>query len=340
MLCILLSTQAWAQTPPANVEVMPVETKEVNPSKKLTGLVDFDRISAVSGEVSGLITTLYAVAGDHIKKGDLLVQLNSDLIQKDKDIKQKQIAQATSDIEKVGRTLKRLESLLQKNSASRQAYDDTRFDLRSLTKKRETLEQEMERLQLQQDKSAVRAPFDGLILEKLKETGEWLTPGSTICRLASTNDLLVIVALPEKLIPYQEIGATIPVIIPALGKQLEGTIRSINPIANKRSQSVTLKIHIPYSQGLIQNLTAVVEIPAGTKQVLQWLPRDALIQKQGKDLIYTVVDGKSKSIAITVVTRTTTQIGVNNPQITAGMPIIVAGNDRLRPNQPVKIVTP
>jgi len=341
VLTLLFNTALAAPAPPpAKVIVKRVVIKEVSPTQQLTGLVDFDRVSAVSGEVSGLITGLKFGEGSHVKQNDPLVELNNDLIQKDKDIKRKQIAQAASDIEKVGQTLKRLKSLLRNNSASRQAYDDARFDYRSLQKKRETLEQEMERLQLQENKGIVRAPFDGIILEKLKETGEWLIPGSAVCRIASTNDLVVSVAVPESLIRYQQLGTAIPVSIPSLGQRLEGHIRAVGPIASKRSRSVNLKIVIPYSKGLLQNLTAEVEVSSGIRQTLQWLPRDALVHKGGKDLVYTVVNNQSKAIPITVIARTATEVGVNSPMITADTSVVVNGNDRLRPNQSVTVISP
>lgn len=326
--------------PPAKVVVQEVFTRAAKPTQKLTGIIDFDRISAVSGEVSGLITILHITEGSHVKTRDPLVELNADLIKKDKDIKSKQIAQVTSDINKVRQSLKRLESLLKNNSASRQAYDDTRFDLRSLQKKRETLEQEMERLHLQQNMSVIRAPFDGIILEKLKEKGEWLTPGSAIARIASTNDLLVTIALPENLISYQNIGASVAVTIPATSRKLEGVIRSLGPVANRRSRSVELKIEIPYSAGLMQNLTAEVNVSSGVEQELQWIPRDALIRKGKSSLVYTIVDGKSKAIPVEVISSTSSDLGVKNPNIKKGMPIVINGNDRLRPNQPVQIIKP
>ena len=133
------------------------------------GLVDFDRISAISGEISGLITRQHAVEGDLVKAGDPLVELNTDFIRKDMDIKRGQREEISSELEKVASSMRRLENLLKTNSASRQAYDDARFDHRSLIRKRETLGEELQRLKLQLEKSVIRAPFDGIVLNKLKE---------------------------------------------------------------------------------------------------------------------------------------------------------------------------
>ncbi len=168
--------------PPAQVVVTKVVEQELAASRNLIGVIDFDRISDVSGETSGLITRQNSVEGMQVKAGAALVELNTDLIHKDMDIKQMQRAQVNADLNRVGATLKRLKNLLQKNSASRQAYDDTRYEYQALQKKHATLDEELARLRLQLEKSTVRAPFDGVILGKFKEQGEWI---SLRCRLPS-----------------------------------------------------------------------------------------------------------------------------------------------------------
>ncbi len=137
-LGLLLPTSLLAappEPPPAKVVLTQVREQELAPTSRLVRAIDFDRISEVSGEISGLIMRQNAVEGALVKKGDPLVELNTDLIRKDMDIKQKQRAQANADLEKVARSMKRLENLLQTNSASRQAYDDARFSALSALKR-------------------------------------------------------------------------------------------------------------------------------------------------------------------------------------------------------------
>ncbi|MCG8425777.1 MAG: efflux RND transporter periplasmic adaptor subunit [Chromatiales bacterium] len=328
-----------ASPPPARVVTVPVEEQEMAATQALSGIVDFDRISAVSGEVSGLITKLHISEGKQFKAGDPLLELNTDLIRKDIDIKNKEKAQVSADLEKVGRTLKRLESLLQKNSASRQAYDDARFDHRSLQKKRETLDEELQRLKLQLDKSVVRAPFNGIVLEKQKEQGEWLAPGMPVCRLASTEDLVVKVAVSENMAKFQQVGQTIPISINALDLRLTGTVKGFIPVADLRSKSALLKITIPYQPGVMQNMTASAEVAAGRKQTLQMIPRDAVVRMNGKTFVYSIKEDKAQLIPVTIISRTDIAIGVNQNSIRKGMPVVIDGNDRLRPNQAVQVIS-
>jgi multidrug efflux pump subunit AcrA (membrane-fusion protein) len=70
---------------------------------------------------------------------------------------------------------------------------------------------------------------------------------------------------------------------------------------------------------------------------LRLIPRDALVKFQGKDFAYTVKDHKAKILPLNIVTLTGKYIGVDNPYIQPGMPIVVEGNERLKPDQPVEI---
>ncbi|MES9937668.1 MAG: efflux RND transporter periplasmic adaptor subunit [Sedimenticola sp.] len=324
---------------PTQVVVAAVEEREITETSRLVGVIDFDRISEVSGEISGLITEQRAREGALVSQGEALVTLNTDLLRKDMDIKRRERAQVSADLEKTGRTVKRLESLLKKNSASRQAYDDARFDYRALQQKSETLEQELQRLTLQIEKSTVRAPFTGIVLEKLKEQGEWLAPGSPVCRLASTDGVIAKVALSEKLVRYQHPGDKVALTVSSLGLQTNGVIAGFVPELDLRSKSALLKIALPYQPGMLQNMSVVAEVSSSDKRMLRLVPRDALVRMKGKDHVYIVEENSARLQPITIVARNTDSLGVADPKISAGMRVIVDGNDRLRPGQAVSVTS-
>lgn len=324
--------------PPARVVVTDVREQEIAQTSALLGVIDFDRISAVSGEVSGLITRHHAAEGARMKQGQPLVELNTDFIHKDMDIKRKQRAQVSADLQKAGSSLKRLESLIKSNSASRQAYDDTLYDHQSLRMKRQTLDQELERLELQLEKSTVRAPFDGIVLEKLKEQGEWIEHGAPVAKLASSRDVILKVALPEKLVRFQQPELALTVTVEALDRQIEGRILGVMPVATLRSKSATLKIALPYVPGMIQNMSAIVHVPTSEKRRLPVVPRDALVRFKDRDFVYTVENGKAKQMPIEILVRSGDLAGVTPASLKPGMQVVIDGNDRLRPDQAVQVI--
>ena len=68
------------------------------------------------------------------------------------------------------------------------------------------------------------------------------------------------------------------------------------------------------------------------------IPRDALIKFQGQDFVYTVNEGKAGILPVNIVTYLGKVVGADNPHFTEDMEVVVEGNERLQPDQPVVVV--
>ena len=181
----------------------------------------------------------------------------------------------------------------------------------------------------------VTAPFDGVILAKEIDTGDWVQQGKMLVRIGSSKDLFVRVPVAETLLQFITIGAKVPVEINAGKKAIQGTIEDIDPTADPKTKNIFLKVRIPAMAKVAENMSATVFVPTGSKQQLSIIPRDALINFQGKDFVYSVKDGKAAILPVHIVTYLGDKIGVDNPYFTPGMLVVVEGNERLRPDQPV-----
>ena len=58
---------------------------------------------------------------------------------------------------------------------------------------------------------------------------------------------------------------------------------------------------------------------------------------QGKDFVYTVKEGKASILSVNIVTFLGNKVGADNPYFVPGMPVVIEGNERLRPDQPVTV---
>jgi RND family efflux transporter MFP subunit len=341
MLLVLLFTavSAFAQDqPPAKVVVAKVSEKEISKTNQIVGSVDFDKRSGISSEISGLIDEQLVVEGTLVKKGDVLVRLNTDFIRKNIEIMKKQIEQADVKIQNTKKNLKRYEILFKKDAASEKVYDDLGDTYKELLMEKEIIRKNMEKLDLEIKKSTIRAPFDGLILERYKNEGEWVSPGAAICSLASVGDAFVRVAVSEELVKFIRPSDQITLKINALEKEFTGEVKNFVPVADMKSKTFQIKIAIPYFDDIIQNMSATVNVPVSDKMQLKMIKRDALVRFQEKDFVYTVKEGKAAILPVNIVAYEGEYIGVDNAYIVAGMPVVIDGNDRLRPDQPVEIV--
>ena len=337
--CLLIMvTSSVAQPPPARVVVTQVFEKKIAPTTPLVGIVDYDTTAGISSEISGLIVNQYLVEGTVVSKGAVLVRLNTDFIQKDMDIIEKEIAELDHKIANNRKNLKRFETLFQQNVTSEKDYDDLASRLRELLTQKDALQVKFAKKKLELAKSTIRAPFKGLVVERFKNQGEWIAPGQPICQLAAVDEVVAQVGMSERLIPFVKVGQSIMLTVTALNKTFTGKVKTIVPKVDVKSKTFDIKISINYQPGLLQNMSVTVNVPTGSEKQLKMVKRDALVRFKGKEFVYTVKDGQAKILPIEVAAVDGEYLGVEVPHIVAGMPIVIDGNERLRPDQKVQVV--
>ncbi|MBW2011350.1 MAG: efflux RND transporter periplasmic adaptor subunit [Deltaproteobacteria bacterium] len=326
------------QPPPARVKITHVTEQDMQKKTKLIGVLYFDKISGVSTEVNGLVKSIAFREGNKVKKGDILVRLNTDFLKKDLALEKINLQRVDIRIEQKNKNLKRFEKLLEKEAASEVDYEDLFFSYQELIKEKKGLQIKIDRINLEIAKSVIKAPFDGLIMKKYVDSGNWIQQGDSICQIGSTDDLFLQVPVAEKLLKFVQTGDAIDLVINVSNKQMTGKVEGIRPIADEKTKNIFLKIRLPYMELAIENMSATVFMPISEKQRLKMVPRDALVKFQGKNFVYTIQDNQAQIVPLNIVTMSGAYIGVDNPEIQPGMPVVVDGNERLRPDQPVVVV--
>lgn len=331
--------QLYAQgMPPARVVLAAVEERTVNPTNRMVGVLRFDRVTKLSPEISGMITTMHLSDGLQVSRGQTLAELSGDFLGQDIAIAKAEIGEVNARIEQQSAELKRLSTLRKSNVASRSAYDETRFELKALRASKRALDLRVQRLELELGRTRIKAPFDAVVLERLQDVGEWATPESALGRLAATDYVLAVFPIAENFMPYQLLGESVQIEIPALKLSLRGENRGFVSTTEVRTRSAYLKIKVPYRKGMIENLSVEADIPTGPQRTLRMVPRAALIQAPGKPTVYTVKDDKAVAVKFEITNRQGDYVGTADDAVALGMQVVVDGNDRLRPGQDVNVV--
>ncbi len=323
---------------PARVVLAPVTEEVLRQSAEMVGVLEFDRTSAVVAEVSGVIDRLHVTEGQMLRAGDPIIRLNNDFLEKDIAIKRLELDRLNVELEKEELDLGRLQTLIKTEATSQLTYESALYGHNAKQKQRDIAQQSLERLELELKKSVLRAPFPGVVLEVMKDVGEFTGPQTPVVRIAATSEVLVKVAVSENVLRYLNNGERVDVTIDALDLSLAGTIRGVIPVADLRSKSAILQVAIPYGDHMVENMSARVQVPVSDKRTLRVLKRDALVSMNGRDFVYTVKEGKAALVPVNIVSRLAGNIAVDNPQVQAGMQVVVDGNDRLRPDQPVVVI--
>ncbi|SHO47155.1 efflux RND transporter periplasmic adaptor subunit [Desulfopila aestuarii] len=334
---VFLSVPAMAADgpPPAKVVVGKVTQQEVAQTRSVIGVVYFERISDISTEVAGLVEAVKVNQGDHVEEGAPLVVLNTEILEQEIALTRTRIEQAQLRIDNTRKNFLRLQKLYSQSGVSEKEFDDAQYAYNDAQKEKQAGEDTLKKLQIQKQRSVITAPFAGTILTKDVDSGAWVTPGKQLLSLGSSEDIFVRAPVAENLLKFVELGSSVPVIITAFDKEITGKVVDIDPVADMKTKNIFMKIRIPAPEMVAQNMSATVHVPAGPKQQLQVLPRAAVVKFQGKDFVYTIKEGKAAILPVNIVTFMGESVAVDNPYIVPGMEVVVEGNERLRPDQPV-----
>ena len=324
--------------PPAKIVVAAIEERIVAENTPIIGVLYFDRVSGLSTEVAGMVKSVHFREGDRIKRGAVLLNLSTDFIDKEIELAEMRIDEISVRIERTDKDLERYGTLVRQKAIREKDHEDVGFERRELITQRDALRKQLEITRLKKAKSIIRAPFDGIVLAKGMDVGDWIDPGKEFCRIGSTEDVFVKVPIAEELLPYSGKGDIVNVTINAFDKRVRGKIAGILPVADPRTKNVMLKIRLPQMEIVVENMSATVYVPVSKRKRLKLVPRDALVNFQGKDNIYTVKEGKAAVLPIHIVAFVDEFAVLDNKEIPKGMTVVVDGNDRLRPGQPVQII--
>lgn len=340
MLFILFPfvTPLYAQEqPPASVVITKVNSEKVSQTQSVIGILYYDRISEVSTEVTGLVQAVLVQKGSHVQQGDILVQLDTEMLDNEISLKKTHIAQNELLLQNTGKNFKRLETLYKESGVSEKDYDDALYTFQNAKLEKQARQEELANLLIKKKRSVIRAPFDGIILTKDVDTGAWVQQGKQLVSIGSSNDLFVRAPIGEGLLRYLKKEQQVSVILNAFEKEVQGVVEDIDPVADVKTKNIFVKIRIPSQEIIAANMSATVHLPASSEEELCIIPRAALIKFQGKDFVYTIKDDKASILPVHIVAFMGEQVGVSSGPIMPGMMVVIEGNERLRPEQPVRV---
>ena len=321
---------------PAPVEVLEIRSGRMPPHGRYVGTVFYSEVSDVATEVSGIVERILVEEGQRVKKGDVFAKLNADIMNKKREATKAAYEQSIAELEKAALDLSRIENLYNRKSVAQQLYDEHRFRVKSLEKKVQALKAETEGLAVEVEKKVIRAPFQGIVIRRFVDRGEWLSQGQPVATLARDDMLEVVVDVPERVVRFIRRGHE--VIVEAGGKQREGEVLTLIPQGDVATRTFPVKIRIPNDGSLMEGMEAQVTLPEGENRAVFVVSRDAIVSGFGTDRIFTVADSVASALPVNVIGYQGNMAGIEGQGLKQGLKAVVKGNERLRDGQPVRIL--
>jgi HlyD family secretion protein len=131
----------------------------------------------------------------------------------------------------------------------------------------------------------IRAPFDGVVTQKLAYAGETTTPGSSLLKLENTDRLRLETAVPESDLRFIHIDQSVVVKIDALEEKQTAKVKQIVPTADPNSRSFIVKVPLKNSGHLISGMFGRIELTRGSREAIM-IPAHALVRRGQLEGIY------------------------------------------------------
>lgn len=325
--------------PPAPVRVVPVLQQEVKQTVTLVGTVEPWKRSVVASEVEGLVRAFPAEEGMAVKRGQLLARLRTKTLRIQLDSAVAFYREAGARYQRAKRDLSRIRFLFKQELVTQKDFDDARAEETALKEHLTQLHAEIRRVRDSLNQSKIVAPFDGWITQEFTEVGQWVEEGGAVIEMVDLSHVKVEIPLPERYVSNIQIQDPVTATFDGLPEfEAQGRVFSLVAQADRTSRTFPVKVEIPnpalaIKSGMVSRVTFQVGRPHQGIVV----PKDALVLRGGQEFVFRVNEGTVDQIPVTAVLHVDDLVEIKG-EIQEGMTVVVEGNERLFPGQPVRIL--
>ena len=297
---------------------------------ELQGTVKTLQNVMVYPEMPGILKSVVVREGQSVKKDAVLAYLDDGGMAA-------QLEQAKSQLALAATVFERQERLWQRGIGSEIQYLQSKTTF-------ESSQSAVKALEIQLDKSIVRAPFDGIVDEVFKEQGVFVSPGpgAELFRVVNLDQIFVEVDVPENHIAAIAKGTKAHVELGALQKELEAKVTQMSNVISPSNRSFKVEVALSNKDGAIKpNLTATVRLNDYSNDAAILVPQSIVSENaEGQHYCFALIEeADGYKVARRIVTTGKTQGDVIEilDGIQPGELLITEGSKKVTDGQQVQL---
>lgn len=311
-----------------DVMVTDVQPSEFNHYIEVQGKVDGQDNIAVAPQMPGVVTAIYVKEGDAVRRGQILAQLDDNVIQQ-------QIAGVNQQLDFANSLFVKQKSLWDQKIGSEVQYLTAKNNKESLEKNLATLHQQVEMYK-------IKAPIYGTIEEVGIKLGQMASAGVTpVFRVVNFSSVKIMADIAEVYAPKVKIGNDVLVFFPDFNQELKSKIVFSSKYINPSNRSFQIEIHLGASKVEYRaNMIAVVKINDYQNKKAMVLPVNLVKDSQDGKYVFVAREEAGKTIAHkqkVVLGQTYNGLAEITSGLQAGDKVISTGFNSLLEGQPLSI---
>ena len=338
---------ASASVAAALVEVSPAQGGELADRWTFLGNVRAGMQAELAAAAAGEVRWVGAREGDQVARGTVFVRVDARLARAALQTTRARELGVAETLAQAGREVARL-SRLSREARTELELERAQSAVRLARAQIALLAAERHEAVARLALHEVRAPFAGVVTRRLVDPGDWVAAGTRVVELVSSGDQEVLVDVSPRLLSFiklQSRATLLPTAGPALSAKVVGIVGALDPVA--RTARVRL---LP--EGAKKGVAGALRPGAAIRVAFEIhraggvaVARDALVVGPTSTRVVKVVDGKAVPVRVEVLATGETRALVvavaraGRPVLglKAGDLLIVRGNERVRPGQPVRV---
>ncbi|WP_406663527.1 efflux RND transporter periplasmic adaptor subunit [Gallaecimonas sp. GXIMD1310] len=275
---------------PAMAAEYTVEPAQLAERIQLQGLVESTNSATVSAQVSGRVEKVLVDVGDQVPAGATIVTITSVEQHQALARAQAQEAAARASLLSAQQEWDRVKSLVERKllpvaerDRAKASLDNAKAQLRAAVAAAKSAQEQL-------SYTAVKAPYSGLVSQRLVEPGEMVQPGTPLMSGFDPTALRLHVDLPAVLAKganefhWARVGNIVP------------TKFLLFPTADSQTGTVRLRLNLPKDSGLIPGQWQTVTVQTGEHQGLV-IPK-AAVRHQGELTMVRMQNGQWRAIRL------------------------------------------
>lgn len=290
--------------------------------------------------IGGKVVARLVEVGTTVKRGQVLARLDPQDVRLQADSAQAQLASAEADLTWARAELDRYRALREKSFVSAAVLDQKQQAFDAAQARSRQMRAQLAVSQNQSGYAILVAESDGVVTAVNIESGQVVSAGQSVMRIARPSEKEVLISVPERRLEELRQAGTLAVVLWSdPGKRYPGKLRELAPNADAATRTFSAKITINQPDDAVKlGMTANVLLGNDERNPRIVVPLSALGDRDGKPVVW-VIDPQSLQVSPQPV-----QVGayredgaVLESGLNGGERIVIAGVHKLLPGQQVRL---
>jgi RND family efflux transporter MFP subunit len=278
---------------PVKVQTVAVAEKPMPEHLVLTGTLKANQESQVAADAAGKVTATFVERGQKVKRGDTLAILDARgaALQVNTLNAQSQLAQA--QLEQAQRECERVKALRDTGAISQAEYDRTTSQCQTTQWSVAAAQAQQKSAQKIVGDSVIKAPFDGIVGERMVNVGQYVQPSSVIVTLYTPDPLRLELTVPEANVGGLRPEQVVTYSVQAFGdEKFTGKVRYIAPNVRPTTRDLIIEAECPNPDFKLKpGMFAVATLETAEKPMAT-VPDNALRKDADATKVYVVAQDK------------------------------------------------